>query len=65
MVAVLAALFAGTFFGAAIYINLAQHPATIETGGEFPGLFFPPMYRKAAPMQIILALSPDFAGVGT
>ncbi len=46
----------GTFFGAALYISLAQHPATLTTGPDFGRAFFPPMYERAAPMQILLAV---------
>ena len=63
MFEILATLCAGTFFGAAVYINLAQHPATLETGGEFAGKFFPPMYSKASTLQIILALFGTALGV--
>lgn len=63
MIEVLAALLAGTFFGASIYINLAQHPATLAAGGDFAAKFFPPMYAKASAMQIALALSGTVFGV--
>ena len=63
MIEILAALCAGTFFGAAIYINLAQHPATLETGGEFAGKFFTPMYAKASALQIALALGGTVLGI--
>ncbi len=52
----------GTFFGAALYISLAQHPATLEAGVRVGGLFFPPMYKRAAPLQIVLALIGFIAG---
>ncbi len=52
----------GTFFGAALYISIAQHPATIETGADFGTRFFPPMYSRAAPLQIVLALFGFIAG---
>ncbi|WP_299948426.1 DUF1772 domain-containing protein [uncultured Microbulbifer sp.] len=56
MIMVLIAIFCcGTFFGAALYISIAQHPAALETGTDFGARFFPPMYGKAAPMQIALA----------
>lgn len=56
MVFELVALFcSGTFFGAALYISLAQHPAALEAGVAVGGRFFPPMYKRAAPMQIALA----------
>ena len=62
MVEVIAIFCSGTFFGAAIYISLAQHPASLEAGGSVPGTFFPPMYRRAAPMQIALALVGTITG---
>ena len=58
------ALFAcGTFFGAALYISLAQHPAALESGVAVGGRFFPPMYKRAAPLQIALALTGFLAGI--
>ena len=60
---VIALFCAGTFFGAALYISLAQHPATLETGASIGGRFFPPMYKRAAPMQIGLALVGFIAGM--
>jgi hypothetical protein len=49
----------GVFFGAALYITVAQHPAALELGPSFAARFFSPMYRRAAPMQAALA------GLGT
>lgn len=46
----------GTFFGAAVYISIAQHPAALKAGVAVGGRFFPPMYNLAAPMQIALAV---------
>jgi len=54
---------AGTFFGAALYISLAQHPATLECGVSIGGRFFPPMYNRAAPMQITLAAAGFLSGI--
>ena len=53
----------GTFFGAAVYISLAQHPAALEAGVGVGGRFFPPMYKRAAPMQVLLALMGFISGV--
>jgi len=53
---VIAIFSCGTFFGAALYISLAQHPAALEAGIPVGGRFFPPMYKRAAPLQITLAL---------
>lgn len=61
--ALIATFSAGTFFGAAVYISLAQHPATLEAGDEFGGRFFPPMYRRASAMQIALAIVGTLAGM--
>lgn len=59
----LALFLCGTFFGAAVYISIAQHPATMQTGIPFASAFFPPMYGLAAPMQIVSALGGTLAGV--
>ena len=63
MIQIIALFCCGTFFGAAIYISLAQHPAALEAGVTVGGRFFPPMYNRAAPMQIVLALIGFFAGI--
>jgi hypothetical protein len=54
----------GSFFGAALYITLAQHPATLDAGAEMATRFFPPMYRRAATMQVVLALAGTGAALG-
>jgi hypothetical protein len=59
---IVATFCSGTFFGAAVYISLAQHPATLDAGPGIGGRFFPPMYRRAAPMQILLAVAGTVAG---
>ncbi len=53
----------GIFFGAAVYISIAQHPATMKTGTPFAAKFFPPMYNLAAPMQIATAIGGTLAGL--
>lgn len=63
IIQIIALFCCGTFFGAAVYISLAQHPATLAAGVSVGGRFFPPMYKRAAPMQIILALVGFVAGV--
>lgn len=60
----LASLCSGMFFGAAFYISVVQHPASIAAGRAVPGMFFPHMYRRAAPMQASLAILGAVAGVG-
>jgi len=56
MLAFVATFACGVFFGAAVYISLAQLPATMEVGGEFAGRFFGPMYRRAGRVQAPLAI---------
>lgn len=51
-----ALLATATFFGAALYVNVVQHPASLEAGAAWAGRFFAPMYRRAAAMQAGLAL---------
>jgi len=60
-VAVLAALL---FTGAAIYVNLVEHPARMEGGTLLAATLFGPSYRQAAVMQVILALAATVGGVG-
>ncbi len=53
----------GTFFGAAVYISIAQHPASMKAGVPFAAKFFPPMYSLAAPLQVVLAVGGALAGL--
>ncbi len=58
-----ALFFCGTFFGAAVYISIAQHPAAMRAGVPVAAKFFPPMYSLAAPMQIVSAVAGTLAGL--
>ena len=60
---ILALFLCGTFFGAAVYISMAQHPATMKAGIPFATKFFPPMYDLASRLQIALAVGGTLAGV--
>jgi hypothetical protein len=51
----LTTLCCGLFAGAAIYINLVEHPARLECGTELAATEFGPSYRRAAVMQASLA----------
>jgi Domain of unknown function (DUF1772) len=51
----LTTLCCGLFAGAAIYINLVEHPARMECGTELAIREFGPSYRRAAVMQASLA----------
>jgi uncharacterized membrane protein len=54
---------AGIFAGAAVYINLVQHPAAAELGTPAAVRFFRPMYERAAPIQASLALLGSLAAL--
>jgi len=51
----IATLSAGLFAGAAIYINLVEHPARMECGTELAVGEFAPSYRRATVMQAALS----------
>jgi uncharacterized membrane protein len=46
----------GLFAGAAVYINVAEHPARMQCGTEIAATVFGPSYRRATIMQGSLAL---------
>jgi hypothetical protein len=50
-----ATLAAGIFTGAAVYVNLVEHPARVECGTKFAVTEFGPSYRRASVMQASLA----------
>jgi hypothetical protein len=50
-----AVLSCSLFTGAAIYVNLVEHPARIECGVEIAATEFRPSYRRGAMMQATLA----------
>jgi anthrone oxygenase-like protein len=52
----LATLCCSLFAGAAVYINLVEHPARMECGPEVAMAEFPPSYRRATLMQASLAI---------
>lgn len=51
------------FAGASIYINVAEHPARMECGVIVAATVFGPSYRRAAAMQVTLALVATLAAV--
>ena len=59
-----AVLAATLFAGAAIYINIVEHPARMECGTELAAAEFGPSYRRAAVMQAVLAIVSAVAGIG-
>jgi hypothetical protein len=54
---ILAALCAGLFAGAAIYISCVEHPARLQGGTATAVAAFGPSYRRAAVMQAPLAIA--------
>lgn len=59
----LAILACGLFAGAAIYINIVEHPARLECGSELAATVFGPSYRRAAKMQASLAVVSTFSAL--
>src|SRR5215510_3977843 len=51
-----ATMCAGLFCGAALYVNLVEHPARVSCGQELAVREFAPSYRRATIMQVSLAL---------
>jgi uncharacterized membrane protein len=60
---IVATLCSGLFAGAAIYINLAEHPARMECGTAAAVTEFRPSYRRAAVLQASLAAVGSLAAV--
>ena len=63
IIELIAILSCTVFFGAAIYINVAEHPARLECGTELASTVFAPSYRRAAAMQASLALIATIMGM--
>src|SRR6266852_8229432 len=59
-----ATLCAGLFSGAALYINLVEHPARMGCGTTLAATVFGPSYRRATAMHTILASAATIAGFG-
>jgi len=57
------AVFASTLFaGAALYVNLVEHPARLSCGTELAATEFAPSYKRATVMQVALAIVGAAAG---
>lgn len=59
----IAVLAATLFTGAAIYINLVEHPARMACGTEIAARQWAPSYRRATVMQVSLAVIATIAGL--
>ena len=60
---IVAAICAGLFAGAAIYINAVEHPARVSCGNDVALRQFAPSYRRATVMQASLAVIGCLAGL--
>ena len=60
---IVAAVCAGVFAGAAIYITAVEHPARISCGNDVALREFAPSYRRATVMQASLAVVGCLAGL--
>jgi Domain of unknown function (DUF1772) len=58
----IAALSTTLFSGAAIYINLVEHPARLGCGTELAATVWAPSYKRATVMQASLAIVGFLAG---
>lgn len=63
LAALVATLACAIFAGAAIYINVAEHPARLECGTELAATVFGPSYKRAAKMQAALAIIASVSAV--
>jgi uncharacterized membrane protein len=64
MLIVVAAVCAGLFSGAALYVNLVEHPARLACGPELAVREFAPSYKRATVLQASLAVVGSLAGIG-
>ena len=61
----IAIISAAMFAGAALYINVAEHPARMELDTRYAAAQWSPSYRRATWMQAPLALLSLLTGVGS
>jgi hypothetical protein len=63
MLIVVAAVCAGLFSGAALYVNLVEHPARLACGPELAVREFAQSYKRATVLQASLAVVGSLAGI--
>jgi len=59
----IATICAGLFTGAALYVNLVEHPARLSCGSEIALREFAPSYKRGTVLQASLALLGFLAGI--
>jgi len=62
VVSLTAVLACAWFAGAALYINLVEHPARLSCGTELAARQWAPSYKRATVMQASLAVAATLAG---
>ena len=63
VIGILATFACSLFAGAAIYINLVEHPARLACGTEVALRQWAPSYKRATVMQVSLAVVATLAGL--
>ena len=63
VVTLVAVLACTLFAGAAIYVNLVEHPARLSCGTEIAARQWAPSYKRATVMQASLAIVAGIAGL--
>jgi hypothetical protein len=63
IVGVIAAFACSLFAGAAVYINLVEHPARLSCGTELAARQWAPSYKRATVMQVSLAVVATAGGL--
>jgi hypothetical protein len=63
IITLVAILACALFAGAAIYINLVEHPARLSCGTEIAARQWAPSYKRATVMQASLAMVAGLAGL--
>jgi hypothetical protein len=63
LIQLVATLSTGLFSGAALYINLVEHPTRILCGTAIAVTEFGPSYKRAAVMQATLAVLGSMSGI--
>jgi hypothetical protein len=63
VVTVVAVLACTLFAGAAIYINVVEHPARLSCGTEIAAREWAPSYKRATVMQASLAIVAGLSGL--